>query len=416
MKRRIQLRKKIKLEELLLFLAMLCITSFALLEHSSVSLPIFSILKTPLITIGGVCLLTQIKLFLSNLRKKKYFFIFLTILLLSAGMVLVAVANRPPEIGVDPMRITTRFIAFLIEAFLLMIWIAETGRMKYILNFLFWYILILVLVTDFLLFSKIVVFQHGSHENYLVGTKFVVAYLHMDLLTLWYIRNNLSAHQEGKSKLFAFFATILILAVSIRVDCMTGVIGSVLLFTMFAILNTRLQAQFLRFRSPIVLLVFLTASVVFPFVAERIISIPVVERLVIELFGRDTTLTGRLGIFRLFGKQMTGHWLQGYGYGNGNLAAEWLFRCANAQNALLQWVLQVGVPVTLLLVVLMLLIFKQVSKSTNHRQIMPMIVLIYVYVILGLVETTFGMRFVLWLALIFMYTNGKELPKEEKKE
>ena len=56
----------------------------------------------------------------------------------------------------------------------------------------------------------------------------------------------------------------------------------------------------------------------------------------------------------------------------------------------------------------MLLVFQQMSKSSKHRQIMPMLVLIYVYIVLGMVEVTFSMRFILWIALIFMHSNSKE--------
>ena len=71
MKRKIQLRRKVPLEELILFFALLFIASYAFLEHVSISIPLFSMVKVPLLLGGGVCLLTQIKLFLNNIRKKK---------------------------------------------------------------------------------------------------------------------------------------------------------------------------------------------------------------------------------------------------------------------------------------------------------------------------------------------------------
>lgn len=408
MKLRIKLHRKVSLEALTLFLAVFCICSYALLEHVSVSISVFSAVKFPLLIVGGLCLLTKTSLLFGNIKKKKYFYILSSLILLCGGLVIVAVVNRIPTIGTDPMRATIRLVLFLIELFWLMIWIAETGKEKYIMNFLFCYVLILAIATDVLFFTRAIVFYSGRHENYLIGTKFSVAYLHMDLLTLWFVRNNMRLYREGKTKWFAFLATLFILAVSIRVDCMTGAIGCIALCIFFMMLNTRLQKQFMRFRSPGLLLLFLLASVIFPFIAERIMSIPAVGYLVTSILGRDDTLTGRLGIFGSFGDKMEGHWLQGYGFGNGNAAAEWLFACANAQNALLQWVLQVGVPVTFLLIVFMLLIFRQLSKSPKQKQILPMVVLVYVYIVLGLVETTLNMSFILWLALIFMHVNAKE--------
>lgn len=404
------------MEELLFFVAIFCVTSYALLEHVSISIPIFSMVKMPMLIMGGLCLMTKVKLLLENILKKRYFYILAVLILLCAGLMSVAFLNQNVFIGTNPVRRTVRLVLFLLELFWLMIWIAETGKAKQIMNFLFWYVLILVLVTDILLFTKAIVFHSGKIENYLVGTKFSVSYLHMDLLTIWFVRNNMRLQREGKMKRFVFWATLFILAVSIRVDCMTGAIGCVVLCILFMLLNTPVGNKLLHFRSPVFLTLFLLGSVIFPFVAERLLSIPALERLVTEVFGRDNTLTGRLGIFETFAEKMTGHWLQGYGYGNGNTAAEWLFRCANAQNALLQWVLEVGTPITALLVGFILLIFKQLSKAPEQKQILPLVVLVYVYVVLGTVETTFSMSYIMWIALIFMYVNAKEPEAETEEE
>lgn len=180
-----------------------------------------------------------------------------------------------------------------------------------------------------------------------------------------------------------------------------------MLVVLFLMLNTRFQRKFVRFSSPVLLWLFLIGSVVFPFLAERIVSIPVITHIVESVLERDATLTGRLGIFRTFGTKMSGQWMWGFGFGNGNAAAERLFRCANAQNAQLQWILQSGLPGILLINVLMTLIIKQLSGSSRQRQIMPLMILVYVYIIMGTVETTFNMSFFMWLACIFMHVNEK---------
>lgn len=412
MRVRIKMRTQVRFEDLMLWMALFCISSYALLEHVSVSISAFSMVKMPLLYMGGICLIPRLGLFLSNYKKKKYFFVLLALLLLCAALMVTALVNRKPVLGSDPMRSTVRLILYMVELFALMIWISETGRADYVMKFLFRYVLVLVILTDVLFFTRVVTFYSGRHENYLIGTKFSVSYLHMDLLTLWFVRNNMRFYREGRAKPFIFWASLFILAVSIRVDCMTGVIGCVALFLLFMMLNTRLQRQFLRFSSPVLLVMALVFSIVFPLVAEWLVSLPFVEYLIEVVFGRDSTLTGRLGIFGVFGAKMRGHWLQGYGYGNGNVAAEWLFDVANAQNALLHWVLQAGIPVTVLLVVLMVVIFRQLERSPRQRQIMPLVVLVYVYIILGTVETTFSMSFILWLALIFMRVNARE-PQED---
>ena len=148
----------------------------------------------------------------------------------------------------------------------------------------------------------------------------------------------------------------------------------------------------------------LLCSVFFALIIDVVVMNPIVKFLVEDIFQRDTTLTGRIFIFEMFGEKMSGHWLYGFGFGNGNSAAKWLFQYANAQNALLHWVLQAGLLVTLALCCWMFRIFTQLYKSKSYCQITPIVVLIYVFVLLGVIETTFNMALILWCALILMYT------------
>ena len=407
MKIRIKNTTKVSFDGLVMFFALLSISSFALLEHVSIPIPAFSAVKLPLLYVGGVCLLTRVNLFLRNYKKVKYFYVLAALFTLCALLLLSAYGNRNPSIGSNPMHSTLRLLLYLVELFLLAIWISEAGKCKYAINFLFWYVLILVVVTDFLFLSRIIVFTSGQYENYLIGTKFSVAYMHMNLLTLWFIRNNLRLYKEGRSKRFVLLASLFLLVISWRINCMTGVIGCLILGYWFMTMNMPLQRRTIPFASPVILWCFLLASLVFPFVAERIVSIPIVSAIVENVLDRDATLTGRLAIFRTFGEKMGGHWLWGYGYGNGNTAAVRLFQCANAQNAQLQWILQAGLPVAFMVDVLITIVIKQLSRSSRKRQIMPLAILIYVYIILGMVETTFSMSFLLWLACIFMQVNEK---------
>lgn len=408
MKIRIKNSCKVSFDNLVMFVALFSISSFALLEHVSVPISAFSAVKLPLLYVGGICLLTRINLFLENYKKVRYFYMLATLAALCVLLMLSVYNNRNPVIGTNPMRSTIRLILYLVELFLLAIWISERGKCKYAINFLFWYVLILVVATDFLLFTRLIVFTSGRFEYYLIGTKFTVSYMHMNLLTLWFIRNNLRLYKEGRFKWFVMLAVPFILAVSWRIDCMTGVVGCMLLGYWFLTMNTHIQKRTVPFHSPIVLWCFLIASVLFPFLAERITAIPLLAQILEDLLGRDTTLTGRLAIFGTFGAKMSGHWMWGYGYGNANTAAMRLFHYANAQNAQLNWILHAGLPVTIAIDILMTIIIRQLERSPRKRQIMPLVILVYVYIILGMIETTFGMSFMLWLACIFMQVNEKK--------
>lgn len=412
MKIKIRIRRQVKLENLFLFLAMFAVFSFAMLEHVSVTIPAFSLVKFPLLYVGGACILTQIPMILGSCFKKKYFYVLCSLALMCFLLGISGLYNRNPLYGTNALRATLRLILFLAELFALMIWIAERGKEKYAMDFLFWYVLIIVGITDLLFLTRSLVFSSGRHELYLIGTKFTVSYFHMDLLTLWLVRSNIHFYRERKNKLLLAMAMVLIFAVSVRVNCITGVIGCLALFCLFLMMNSKFQKYFLRFTSPMMLLLFLVASVVFPFIAERIVSIPFVTYLLEEVVERSSTLTGRLTIFGKFLSKTQGHLLWGYGINNTYAAAMRLFGCANAQNALLQWTMEAGIAVTVVFVIIMLQIFRQLVRSPRQREIMPMVMLVYVYIIMGTVETTFNMNFILWLALIFMHISTRTPQKE----
>lgn len=395
-------------------MALFFVSSFALLEDVSISIPAFSSLKFPILYAGAAFLLPHINLYLRNVLKKKYFYILCIVMLLCAMLALDMWQNQSPSLGSNPMRSTVRLILFLVELFLLAILISETGSLKSALNLLYWYTLVLVIITDFLLLTRLVTFRSATnYENYLLGTKFSTVYTHMYLLALWMMRRKDGKKQNGWQNWFYSIMVLLFLVVSIRVDCMTGVLGFLLLLALHWISNIHQRRMSVMFSSPAMLTLSLIASILFPFIAERIVSIPTVTYLIQEVLGRELNLTGRMAIFQNYGRQMGDYWMWGVGYGNGNTAAEWMFRCANAQNALLHWILQIGIPTTIVVTVLFVAVFHQLSRYGRRNEIMPIVLLLYVFLIMGMVETTMNMCFFLWITLIFVHVNEKRSPAPE---
>lgn len=408
MKLRIQTKKRVSADEVLMGTVTACVVLFALLEHSSVSIPIVSYIKMPLMYLGGICVLLRMGSLAGAIRKRRYFYIFSVLFSLCCLLLMTVYFNRNTRIGSLPLRATARLILYLVELFAVMVWAAETGKGKFILDFLFYSVLLMTLASDFLMFSRLQVFHDGRFETYLVGTKFSVSYFHMNLLALWFFRNRERALSDRKAKRVIILGVPYVALVSIYVNCMTGLLGSVVLLVLFLMLNTQFQRKLVRFNSPVLLTLCLTASVVFPFIAEAVVSIPAVTYFVEEIMGRDSTITGRTLLFGMIGKKMEGHWLWGYGYGNANAVSERMFGYANTQNAILQWVLQIGIPATCLLILLLVMIFHQLYQSRRRQECMAFVMLIYVYVIMGTIETTFNMSFIMWFALIFMLVNEKE--------
>lgn len=408
MKIRLKRRPRFSLEKFLLFLTVLCVSSFALLEYVSISIPVFTVVKWPLLYLGGLCLLSQLNLLIKNIMKRRYLYILLLLVLFCAALLISGNVNKDNSSQINIMRSTVRTVCFVVELFAMMIWIAERGHGKFLINFLFRYIMILVIATDVLLFTKLVTFYDGNHEAYLVGTKFIVSYLHMDLLMLWFLKSGVtSLRLKNMPKLLLAVLAIYLVIVSVRVQCMTGVLGCVILFICYLLIDRPSRKGLSVLNSPATLSLSMLFCLLFPFVSELIVSIPAVNYFVVSVLGRNENLTGRVEIFEIFSSKMEGHGAFGFGMGNANAAAKTLFGYANAQNAFLQWILQAGVITTIALVLFLLAIYVQRAKMGAFKKTMPLVILLYVYILLGTVETTFSMSFLLWFAVLFMMVNEK---------
>ena len=394
---------------MMLWMAMLCVCSFAVLEHGSVSLPIFSAIKKPLLYAGGLCILTQTDVLLKNIFKKRFFYVVLVLASLCVMLMLSMEINKGIVTAYSTMS-TKRLMLYLVELFALMILLTEAGWSWYVIDFMYGYYLLLVLVTDVLMLTGIIRFISGIYENYLIGTKFSVCYAHMNLITLGMIKYMKDRNVITVPWWLNCVAAIIMVYVSLHVDCMTGVVGSVVLVMLNGWKNETRAEKERVLMSPSVFLMCLLGCFAFPFLIEGITNLPFVKYLVQNVLGRSMDLTGRVNIYQDFLDKMKGHWLLGFGYGSANTMSMKFFGYANAQNALLSWFQQCGILGTSLLITLFTVVINALNRCEIDRvsSIRPLLVLIYVYIFLGTIETTFSMSFILWFAVLFMWINSRE--------
>ena len=410
--KKLKLPKSFTVKAMFLYVALFCVSSYALLEHVSISIGAFSMLKLPMMYVGFVCLIPQIDTIYKCVFRKNQVFTLLTLGLFCILLIISMFGNRDAMFGESPLYDTVRFLLFLVELFLVMIVLAETGRARQAVGFLFWYVAALTVVNDLLMFTGVIRFKVGRFETYIVGSKFAVSYLHMNLLTLWNVRSMWRPLKRRMPKWLIVLLAAYIVCVALRVDCMTGIIGCLALVLLFGLVRSPKRGRLLQFTSPTVLVLVLVASVAFVVLVDAILDLPFVQFVVEDVFQRNLTLTGRTNIYNAYFRRMEGHMLLGYGLGNANIASVTMFGYENVQNALLQWVLQIGVPATVALVLVMVQIFRQVHRKRLHnmRMILPIVALIYAYILLGTVEVSFDMMFLMWMALIFMLANERPQP------
>ncbi len=410
--KRIRLPRYLSLNTITIYIALFCVVTYALLENANITYSVFSKVKMPLMYLGGFCILFQANTVFKVILRKKYVYLLAILFLLCILLIGTVFVNKDATIGYFPFRYTVRLLLYIVELFLLMIVISEHGNVKSTIRFVFWYILCLTVINDLLMFSNVLTFREGRFETYIVGGKFSVSYLHLDLLAMWIIMQKKNGIRSKHSKLLAFLLAGLAIAAAIRVNCMTGILGSIGLLVLLQMIDAPKQKRMIRYTSPWMLLTTMLLCVALAFIIDNLMEMPAFEYLVEDVFGRDKTITGRTNIYDMYIGNMEGHWLAGYGYGNGNEVASALFGYENVQNALLQWILQVGVPTTVAIILLFMQVFRQIKRK-NLEMILPLVALIYVFIIIGVIETTFNMAFFLWFALIFMLTTEKQQTMQE---
>lgn len=399
-----RIRKRVEFGEFFLNLATIFIILYAFLEHMSISIPFYSSFKLPMLYVAGISLLPQFPLFIKSFWKKKNFVVLVTVM----GICLFSfVSMKINQQNTNVALRTWRYILYLIELFVMVVSHDENRSVDTMLHFLFVLLAILVVLTDLLILTSWITFQDGNFPSYLLGTKFNVSYAHMGLLTLWVMKDLRINREDKVTKIVIIVGSVMAIVVSAMVGCMTGLLGTGLFFILLMKMPQNRNGTSAMFTAPAMITVCLIGSVLFVVVIDGILSIPFVAMLITQVLDRSLTLTGRLLIYNQFLSGIEGHWLCGYGIGSGFQAASSLFGFANVQNALLDWVFQAGLPCTVLLTTMIVLIFKRIRSATLRQQkvAMPLILLVYIYVIMGTVEVTFDMSFLMWLAVLFVIVN-----------
>ena len=280
----------------------------------------------------------------------------------------------------------------VLEIFLFWECVCKTNKKNTILKMFFYLTLIYTIITDILIFFVPNLFI--KYNNYFIGNKFYVSYFHI-LLFILYI-----CIPKNK-KMYAIFLYIFSMIMSIVVNCNTALIGCILI-GIFYLLKDKLNLI-----NPIAIILVLLVSSSVLFVFRGILNFRPIQYFIVEVLNEDLTLTGRLEIYDNDIQIILKKPFLGYGYGNSHDVMYNAIKAPNTQNGILECVLNFGVIGTSLLLLIIYNIFKNYNKQQN---LMPIIVYIYVFAILGMVEITINITYI---ALIAMLNNGNLEKKGE---
>lgn len=367
-----------------------------LLFHSTlITLPYWSgyyYFKYFTILVIGIFLLLKYKI------DGKYFEINMVLFAYCGMMLVSSFINRDIIASRDVFLSTIVQTALFIESFLLFEYFAEKDKTHYIIETFYKLLLIYVILTDVIMIVKPDLFStFGGY--YLIGNKFRVAYIHLQLIVFYLQKIKLKKSAMGvKEFIILIIFCILTLIICIRVESSTGIIGLIIL-ACFLLLS---KSRYKSIKSPkTVIFTIILSSVVLVFFSNIFLDNKYVAYFIEDVLKEDMTLTGRTEIYKRLPEVLSGHWFLGYGYGSSYEVMYSFMRAPNTQNGLFECILEQGVVATFLLLVLIYKVFSYNRKNTFN---LPVIIMIYIYGILSSVEITLNLPFMVFLATVLVFS------------
>ena len=357
-----------------------------------------NILKYGLIVLVGIFLLS--KLSHELLLQNRMFNI------LVAGFTVVSLLISFQSCGVtnrNPLLANIVFCSIFIEFVLMAEVISERKGIQHFLKTASICAIILCVVTDILAFTV------GANKGiYLIGTKFQVVYHHILAIAL-YMMFNKDAMENRKSRKYYIICLTLIgmfivtIIVSLQIDCSTGIIGTIvfLAFVWLISLNRDFFAKLIVFLGAVLL------GFWFMWGYEAILNNQHIVALITVYLQRSISLTGRTIIYTEMAKIMNDHWLLGFGYGSSYEICRSQIGFADTQNALMEWIMQIGIIGSVCLIIVLIYAFSKSKNLKNEKQWIWLAGYIYTLIFIGTVEITYTMYF--FAVLVLIYVLGVEV-------
>lgn len=342
----------------------------------------YNLLRYGTIVVIGLYICTRIKYNLKN----KYLLINVCALIFALLTVCTSYLNRNRTVDRNPFLASIPFVASFIFFLLFMEIMIEQKKVKKTIRIFFRTALLFATVTDILIFTFPSLF--ATFNVYLVGTKFDVVYEHLLLVVLYLAQINLNKKKDLEiiSLLFLILWSFFI---GIYVECSTGIVGVFILLALLFIARSREKLFFNG------LFYCCTQFFCFGFVFfyEVVLSNQTVKNLITNVLKKDITLTTRTYIFEKVPVILTTHngWIQGLGYGTSYDLGMKYGGFPDTQNGILEWIWQVGIPTTVIMVLMFAIILTVSGKclnNNNKRILLSLISGLYLFTILGTVEIT----------------------------
>ncbi|MFT4071750.1 MAG: O-antigen ligase family protein [Dysgonamonadaceae bacterium] len=262
-----------------------------------------------------------------------------------------------------------------------------------VLNTFFWLLFFYCIATDLFLLAGI----HSFPEGFLIGNKFIVSYSHIFCVVLYCIKDRskrINPYFTNSPKVYLFIAFSALICILSQTA--TGLIGSVIVFLLFKFKKVVKKTLFNSHLIITFLFIFTTISFIF----IELINNEFIQYFIVNILGKDLTLTGRLDIYDVLLDMLTKRPVTGFGSGNAHYALRYYYGMANAQNGFFNVIFEQGILGATALVYLLYVSFRNLRNFGAY----PLVAFIIMYIVLSSVEVTLGMNFIYLLIILQMFT------------
>lgn len=275
----------------------------------------------------------------------------------------------------------------------------ELHRAKIILIDILWIYTIMSVIT-IIINGK----GEGTSVYYFAGNKFRTCYYMLLLVCVLYSELKTVLKKNIYITVEFWIALTLSILVAVYVKCSTAIICEAL-FLVFMVLPKTVLKKLLSRKT--IFLVLIVTGIVWGFL-QIILQLPVVQHVVVGVLHKDIGLTGRFAIYNILSDIIYYNPMWGYGYGNSIIYSSTHEMIANAQNNLMQIIVDFGI-IGLLLFINM---FYFKLPESNEKKINYMCIFIYLMLIAAIVEITFDFWF--FVALFLSYFEADISNKQSK--
>lgn len=234
--------------------------------------------------------------------------------------------------GINTLRSLLESILYSLlfyDSYTMVLYFKIKNRYNYFLKALYG------IVSFFVSINVVTIFMFGSDGNmepiYLLGNKFISSYMMIFLVSLYGATHDIVT-QSSKAKYYSLIAISMILCLYMR--SITALIG--LLLVLICSLNKNILSKIIS--NPKVLVVSMIASAGVIFVFDYLLSIPTINYLIFNFFGKSISIFGRQVIYDEYLTKLIGGerlWI-GSGYNNSAILMMSGGVFGNEQNGLME--------------------------------------------------------------------------------